>query len=180
MKFFLMMTAATAAVVVTLWGQAPALSYVNEIKQSYKGIQNNVNQAAELMPESEYGFKPSPDVRDYAGEVAHAADIQTQLCSMALNAPKQGTAGTLKAKADLIKALQEANALCDQAYNSLTEANASQARPFFGGGQRTLIGVLEFNVAHHNETYGTMVPYMRMKGIVPPSSAGKGKGKGKK
>ena len=40
-------------------------------------------------------------------------------------------------------------------------------------------GVLSFNVAHHNETYGTMVPYMRAKGIVPPSSDNTGKGKAK-
>jgi len=183
MKFLLIAAATTAG---TLLAQAPAapLSYVNEIKQSYTGIKNTVLRSAEKMSEADYAFKPSADVRDFGGEVAHAADIQTMLCSMALNAPKQGTAASLKTKADLIKALQEANALCDQAYNSLTAANASDARPFFGGSQRTLIGVLEFNVSHHNETYGTMVPYMRMKGVVPPSSepppaqkGGKGKGK---
>jgi hypothetical protein len=163
-----------------MYAQAPAgqLSYVNEIKQSYTGIKNNLLRAAEKMPEEFYSFKPSPDVRDFGGEVAHGADIQTMLCSMALNSPKQGTAAQKKTKAELIAALQEANALCDQAYNSLTEANASEARPFLRG-QRTLIGVLEFNVAHHNETYGTMVPYLRMKGIVPPSSDNAGKQKGK-
>jgi len=168
-----------ALVAGTTLAQAP-LSYVNEIKQSYTGIKNNVLRSAEKMPESDYSFKPSPDVRDFGGEVAHAADIQTMLCSMALNAPKQGNAASLKTKADLIKALQDSNALCDQAYNSLTDANANEARPFIRG-QRTLIGVLEFNISHHNETYGTMVPYLRMKGIVPPSSdnSGAGKGKGK-
>ena len=165
--------------------QAPAapLSYVNEIKQSYNGIKNNVLRAAEKMPEEFYSYKPSPDVRDFGGEVAHAADIQTMLCSMALNSPKQGNAATKTKKADLIAALQESNALCDQAYNSLSDANASEGRPFIRG-QRTLIGVLEFNVSHHNETYGTMVPYMRSKGIVPPSSdapaGGGAKGAGKK
>ena len=174
----LLIAAATAG---TLLAQAPAapLSYVNEIKQSYTGVKNLIVRSAEKMPESEYGFKPSPDVRDFGGEVAHAADIQTMLCSMALNAPKQGNAASLKTKADLIKALQDANALCDQAYNSLTEANASEARPFIRG-QRTLIGVLEFNISHHNETYGTMVPYMRMKGVVPPSSEPPAALKGKK
>jgi hypothetical protein len=121
------------------------------------------------MPESEYGFKPAPEVRDFGGEVAHQADIQTLVCSMALNAPKQGNAATKKTKAELIAALEESNALCDQAYATLNDANASEARPFLRG-QRTLVGVLDFNVAHSNETYGTMVPYMRIKGIVPPSS----------
>jgi hypothetical protein len=164
------------------FAQAPGapLSYVNEIKQSYTGIKNNLLRAAEKMPEENYSFKPAPEVRDFGAEVAHGADIQTMLCSAALNSPKQGTAGQKKTKADLIAALQESNALCDQAYASLTEANASEARTLFGR-PRTLIGVLEFNISHHNETYGTMVPYLRMKGIVPPSSDNAGqKGGGKK
>src|SRR5206468_8310799 len=123
------------------FAQAPAapLSYVNEIKQSWTGIKNNVLRAAEKMPEDQYSFKPAPEVRDFGGEVAHGADIATMLCSGALNDPKQGTAGTKKTKAELIAALNEANALCDQAYAALTDANASEARPFLGR-QRTLIG----------------------------------------
>ena len=30
--------------------------------------------------------------------------------------------------------------------------------------------VLAFNTAHDNEHYGNIVTYLRMKGIVPPSS----------
>lgn len=166
-----------------LHAQAPAgpLSHVNEVKGDYNGIKNNLLRAAEKMPEEFYSYKPSPDVRDFGQEVAHGADIQTMLCSMALNSPKQGTAASKKTKAELIAALQESNALCDQAYAALTEANQNEARPFIRG-QRTLIGVLMFNISHHNETYGTMVPYMRAKGIVPPSSdnaGGAGKGKAK-
>ena len=99
---------------------------------------------------------------------------------MALNKPQQGTAASKKTKAELIAALNESNALCDQAYAALTDANANEARPFIRG-QRSFAGVLDFNVSHHNETYGTMVPYMRMKGVVPPSSdtAGAGAAKGK-
>src|SRR5579862_590654 len=162
-----------------LRAQAPP-SVVAETKQDYNGIKNNLLRSAEKMPEESYSFKPAPEVRDFGGEVAHAADIQTMLCSMALNAPKQGTASTKKTKADLIAALQESNALCDQAYAALTDASAAEARPFIRG-QRTLLGLLQFNIAHDNETYGTMVPYLRAKGIVPPSSdtAGRGAPKGK-
>jgi uncharacterized damage-inducible protein DinB len=173
----------TIATLGMLQAQAPTapLSHVNEVKGDYNGIKNNLLRAAEKMPEEFYSYKPSADVRDFGAEVAHGADIQTMLCSMALNAPKQGTAATKKTKAELIAALNESNALCDQAYAALTDANANEGRPFLRG-QRTLIGVLAFNVSHHNETYGTMVPYMRAKGVVPPSSdnagnAGKGKAK---
>ena len=183
MKLILKLSILGAAACGIAMAQAPAAApnSVNEIKQSYNGIKNNVLRSAEKMPEEFYSFKPAPEVRDFGGEVAHGADIQTMICSMALNAPKQGSAATKKTKAELIAALQESNALCDQAYAALTDANASEARPFIRG-QRTLIGVLEFNISHHNETYGTMVPYLRMKGIVPPSSdaPANAKGGGKK
>jgi hypothetical protein len=180
MKTLLSIALAGAAAIVVLHAQPPAapLNHVAEVKGDYNGIKNNLLRAAEKMPEEFYSYKPSADVRDFGAEVAHGADIQTMLCSMALNAPKQGTAATKKTKAELIAALQESNALCDQAYASLTDANQNEARPFIRG-QRTLIGVLSFNVSHHNETYGTMVPYMRAKGIVPPSSDNAGKGKAK-
>jgi uncharacterized damage-inducible protein DinB len=180
MKLLLLAGLAGAAMYAQGPGGPP--NYVNEIKQSYNGIKNNLTRAAEKMPEEYYSFKPSPDVRSFGEEVAHGADIQTLICNMALNMPgaPPNTAATKKTKAELVAALQEANALCDKAYATLTDANASEARPFIRG-QRTLIGVLEFNISHHNETYGTMVPYMRMKGVVPPTSDNANqKGGGKK
>ena len=39
-----------------------------------------------------------------------------------------------------------------------------------GGGQMTRISVMDFNAAHTMEHYGNLVTYMRLKGIVPPTS----------
>jgi len=51
----------------------------------------------------------------------------------------------------------------------LTDAAASQP----GGMGRSKLALLEYNTGHSNEEYGYMSVYMRLKGIVPPSSAGK-------
>ena len=85
-----------------LHAQAPAPSAAAEIKQDYNGIKNNLLRSAQKMPEENYSFKPSPDVRSFGEEVAHAADIQILFCSMALNKPAQGTAAQKKTKAELI------------------------------------------------------------------------------
>ena len=46
------------------------------------------------------------------------------------------------------------------------------------GRERSKLGMLNFNVAHDNEMYGTMAAvYLRLKGIVPPTSEGKSPGK---
>ena len=38
------------------------------------------------------------------------------------------------------------------------------------GQERNKLGVLWFNASHNLEHYGNLVVYMRLKGIVPPSS----------
>jgi hypothetical protein len=40
----------------------------------------------------------------------------------------------------------------------------------FFGRNRSRLGVLAFNVSHDYEHYGNLVTYMRIKGIIPPSS----------
>jgi uncharacterized damage-inducible protein DinB len=42
------------------------------------------------------------------------------------------------------------------------------------GQDQTRLHALIFNTAHDFEHYGNMVTYLRMKGMVPPSSAGSG------
>jgi hypothetical protein len=47
----------------------------------------------------------------------------------------------------------------------------------FGPIKGSKLAVLEFNTVHSDEEYGYMSVYMRLKGIVPPSSAGRGGGR---
>ena len=47
------------------------------------------------------------------------------------------------------------------------------AQRVFDGGVQPKLGVLAFNNAHIMEHYGNIVTYMRLKGLVPPSSGGK-------
>jgi hypothetical protein len=75
------------------------------------------------------------------------------------------------AKADLIAALKASNEFCDGVYNAMTDQDGAEivTTPF---GPKPKLGVLNFNVAHDSETYGTIAVYLRLKGIVPPSSEG--------
>jgi uncharacterized damage-inducible protein DinB len=52
-----------------------------------------------------------------------------------------------------------------------------------GAGQSTRAQVLMFNTTHNNEHYGNIIVYLRLKNIVPPSTArvqGQGRGQGQK
>ena len=55
------------------------------------------------------------------------------------------------------------------AYDGMTGAQAGALVKFSGADQAT-VTALSFNTAHNNEHYGAIVTYLRLKGLVPPSS----------
>jgi uncharacterized damage-inducible protein DinB len=154
---------------------AAAQTPANPLSTSTKGLYNmakgNVIRAAEKMPEENYAFKPTPEIRSFAQLVGHVADANGMFCSAVLGAPSpvQGAEKSKTTKADLVVALKESFEFCDKAYNAMTDADGATNVKFFGS-ERPKLGVLDFNVVHDYEHYGNMVTYLRLKGIVPPSS----------
>ncbi len=145
-------------------------AHIAEGKQVFGGIKNNLIQMAEKMPEENYAFKPTPDIRSFGEMVAHVADAQSSICSMAAAEKKSVGAASKTAKADLVAALKESSSICDAAWDGLTDAAAAESVKM-GGMTRSKLGVLEFNSLHSNEEYGYMAVYLRLKGVVPPSTA---------
>ena len=160
---------AAATTVAVLHAENP-LS--DDVKGAYQRIESSLLKAAEKMPDAEYAFKPTPDVRTFGQLVAHVAEAQATICTLAKGGTKRAEAAAATSKADLIAALKASNELCDGVYTSLRDAEGSEIlkTPF---GPKPKLGVLAFNVMHDNETYGTMAVYLRLKGIVPPTSEGK-------
>jgi uncharacterized damage-inducible protein DinB len=159
------------AVAANAQDAAPSLS--DGIKQGYNNIKNNFTKAAEAMPEDGYDFAPTKEERTFGGWVAHIADAQMAICSRANGAQKSINAGSMTKKSDLTAALQQSFDECDKAYNALTDATAKDSVQSFRG-PTSRLAALAGNVAHDNEAYGSMAVYLRLKGIVPPSSEGRG------
>lgn len=139
------------------------------IKMSYNQIKTNLTKAADKMSEEDYSFQPTKEERNFGGWVAHVADSQMGICSRAAGSPKTIGAGQKTSKADLVAALKQSFDACDAVYDTLTDANMAQPVPGFRGSQPLAVA-LSGNVAHDNECYGTMAVYLRLKGIVPPST----------
>jgi uncharacterized damage-inducible protein DinB len=137
----------------------------------YNQSKNNVLKSAEEMPEENYSFKPEATVRSFGQLVAHVADAQYEFCSAVVGDGKQppGIEKSKTSKAEIIAALKEAFSYCDQAYNGMTDAQAAEVVQFFGH-KASKLTILDFNSGHNMEHYGNMVTYLRIKGLVPPSS----------
>jgi uncharacterized damage-inducible protein DinB len=167
------------AVPFALYGQekaqAPAAPPANPITASEKGFYSFVSGAvvgaAVKMPEENYSFKPTPDVRSFGQLVGHVADASYMFCSQAIGetvAPKN-IEKTKTTKADLVAAIKDATAYCTKSFDSMTDAKGGQMIKMFNFDLARMT-VFSINSAHTDEHYGNMVTYMRLKGIVPPTS----------
>jgi len=141
-----------------------------ETKGLYTNVKAYILKSADKMPEANYAFKPSPEVRNYGAVLGHLADDQYFFCSAAKGEKKDSNIEKeVTTKAGLVEALKAAFAYCDSVYDGLTDA-AGPTMMKFGRGERSLSGILNFNVAHDFEHYGNLITYLRIKGLVPPSS----------
>ena len=153
----------------------PAAPPANPITQSEKGLYSflvsAVVRAAEKVPEADYSFKPTPEVRSFGQLVGHVADANDMFCSMAAGVPNtsKGIEKTKTSKADLVAAVKDAVAYCQKTFDGMTDASGSQMTKFASFNLAKLT-ILSLNTAHTDEHYGNMVTYMRLKGIVPPTS----------
>ncbi len=160
------------------WAQTGAVSaaaaanpLVASSKAFYMNAKQDILRSADKMPEDKYAFRPIDTVRTYGQVLAHIADGQYEFCGAA--AGKQDDKSieqTAKTKAAIVAALKTAFAYCDEIYAGITDAKAAETIPAFGGAKMTRLGLLDFNVSHTMEHYGNLVTYMRIQGIVPPSS----------
>ncbi len=170
-----MKTAALLALsACALFAQNPTVA---EMKTAYTAIKNNLTRMAEKMPAEQYEFKPVNEIRSFGALMAHVADSQLRTCSTINGEAKTPTAGSKTAKDDIVAALKESFVECDKAWDATNETNATQMMSG-GRGQTSRLGLLtRFIVVHGNEEYGYGAIYLRLKGIVPPSSDNQGGGR---
>ena len=158
-----------------LLAQAPN-ALVSEAKFPWTVVRDNLLKMAEKMPEENYSFKPVPELQSFSQRVAHIAGANLSVCQGLLGgqAPRPAAAAS---KPELIALLQQSSAACDSVFDSLSDAAALEkvssrlGGPFPPEQTRTKLATLNNMVRHSNEMYGYMSVYLRLKGIVPPSSA---------
>jgi uncharacterized damage-inducible protein DinB len=170
MRYSLILSCFVTLALTPCFGQSANLASSKAFYDQIKGL---VLKSADKLAPEKYSYRPVETVRTYGELLAHIADANFGICGTAKDgkfAPK-GIEKSAKTKADIVKGLTEAFAFCDSVYAGLTDANATANVPWFGQ-QRTKLSILDFNVAHSFEHYGNLVTYMRINGVVPPSSEG--------
>jgi hypothetical protein len=144
-----------------------------------KHTQARFVEIAEAMPESKYSFIPTAgnfkDARSFAEQVKHVAcgniaffneiEGKTPPAHCERGGPSPATT-----KAELLKYLHES---FDYGNRVLATVSAQNALDRVEGGYaapNTKLGVAVAAVWHVTDHYGQLVEYLRMNGIVPPST----------
>lgn len=165
---------APAAASAQQGNQAPpqTIGLAAGIQRGYASVKQNLLEAAEKMPAENFMFQATPDVRYFAELFGHVANAQFNACSQARGEanPNQGVNNEEKhGKAEAVAALKASFDYCDPAVAALTDQSALELVQS-GRNQMARGWVLANLVAHSNEMYGTTAVYMRLKGLVPPST----------
>ena len=178
MRRHLALFLALAAVPVLAQAQEPGHEMgghddgVASIRPLYEQFKGWLIASAEQMPEEKYAYQPTAEVRTFGQLIGHVANANYMFCSAASgeDSPASTNLEEVTSKADLVQGIKDAFAYCDQAYH-MEDAKAMEQIKFFGqDGSR--LWVLNFNVTHNAEHYGNLVTYIRLNGMVPPSSQG--------
>jgi len=153
--------------------QAPKIFTLSgEMLRGYQSVQRNLVEAAEKMPETNYGFKPTPEIRPFGQLVAHAALTQFGTCSLLKGEPsprKDEKEDAPRTRAEAIALLKASTEYCDPLVTPLTDTTMPEMVK--AKDMQVAKGLLPASlISHGQEMYGTMAVYLRLKGIVPPTT----------
>ncbi len=143
-------------------------------------VESEMVPLAEAMPADKYNFAPTngnfKGVRTFGEQVTHVARANYWMFGSAASIKPDNMPDmkSLKTKAQMVQALKDSFAFGHRAIATLDNNNAmEEIKPV--DGIKTRSGIMVFAIIHMNDHFGQMVEYVRMNGIVPPSSRPTGK-----
>jgi uncharacterized damage-inducible protein DinB len=172
--------ALTVSPVLTLAGQDQVPKNIAEsVGGALSWTEGQFLAVAEAMPEDKYSFVPTggnfEGVRSFAEQVKHVAcanygffnEIEGKTPP---NHCEKGGPAKAKTKAELVKYLRESFDYGNQVLSTINTQNALTRVDGPYAGPNTRLGIAVAAVWHIADHYGQIAEYLRMNGIVPPST----------
>lgn len=152
-RFLMTRDAGATAAQTRAGGMDPA----SALKQGFSEVSGWLLKAAEMVPPDKYSYRPAPTVRTFGEMLGHVADGYNYYCGRASGQTVEWSDAVAKGKTDkttIVAALKASTNGCAAAHNGKAAGSP----------------LLLQNFGHTNLHYGNVVTYMRMLGLVPPSS----------
>jgi uncharacterized damage-inducible protein DinB len=152
----------------------PPQTLPDYLQGQYATLKRNIAGSVDKMPAVHFSFKPVPEVMSYAELITYVVQTQYGYCTVK-GGTNTGASLNVKVtdKAAVGRLMKDSFAYCDDAFAAVTTGNAQEMLTRGSApNQRQLARVNQLTqlIVHGNEHYGNLVTYMRMRGIVPPTS----------
>jgi len=146
-----------------------------EILMWIQDAADKLDQLAEAMPESKYGWTPEKGVRTVGEVFMHVAAANYGVPSFIGVPPPAGFKfdtyeKSITKKADIIKAMKESFAHMEKAFEAMSDADMDKPAEFFGL-KTTQRGAYMLLLSHAHEHLGQSIAYARSNGVTPPWTA---------
>ena len=156
-------------------GVTPTVSGVfqKELATRWAAMKTKLVDVAEVMPADQYGYKPTPEVRSFGDILEHVADANYRRMSEAsgVEAPAAGEHGHgSKSKAEIVHVLSDSFDFGSSVLADLTPSRALETAEARNLGRMTRQNVIVQVLGNAAEHYGQVVVYLRLNGIVPPTT----------
>jgi len=155
----------------------PCSDLACEIEHDWSRNNVLIDGLANAMPEEKYGFKPTPAQQSFGERVLHAAEVNRMLLqALGAKTPPPSIDMKVTSKAATMAALERVGSYGVAVIKELGEeglrARIDSPGPiqWFMGPKVSRQRVLYFLMTHSQDTYGQLVVYARLNGVIPPAS----------
>ena len=175
----------TLALPAALAAQQPAPA-ANPITTAFRtrtlGLQRNLAQAFDSIPESKFGFRPTPAQLTIGYIAQHLANDNNFFCNnfgtmkATISAKDSSTADSVKAtwpKDSLVAKMKASFAFCESALTQIDDARLADAITLTFGGQSrpsTRVSMVLGHVIDMADHYSQIANYMRLNNMIPPTA----------
>ena len=161
-----------AAVPSWLSAQTPAPSLAKELAASFQRAATEIIDVAEVMPAEKYGYKPTPEVSSFGDQLVHVAGITQRFIDAAKGTKTDVAHHGAMTKPEVIALLKKTFQSAQEMMASLTDAQLGEPMKFpFGDRTVTRATFWQGPLYQIRNHHGQLVVYLRMNGIVPPTTA---------
>jgi hypothetical protein len=158
------------------------------VMREFADQEYEVRSAAEAMPADKWGYRPAQglfkkdkpafgpaEVRTFAEQAKHIACSNFAFAAELDGATPpeacdKGGPSPAKTRAELLVYLRDSFAALKQSLSAITAKNMYDPIEGPYGGPNTRLGLAEVCIWHAADHYGQMIIYLRLNGIVPPTS----------
>ena len=124
------------------------------------------------MPEEKYGYKPTPEIATFRDQLIHVAGVTQRFIDTSKGVKTEAGHAKATTKADVIALLKQTFQTAQETLGSLNDAQLLEQVKFpFGDRMVTRFTFWQGPLYQVRNHHGQLVVYLRMNGIVPPTTA---------